>query len=159
MKHSFKKIKFLEKYNCLRFFFFFFNCDNLWMACLAQVEHINIHYSNNYRFSDDSHLLITTCSSLKYSWCHNVTLFVTFHTGCSGKKGGEPLWRGVSLLNVYFIPEEHHEWPQLEQGLGTGISHGQFLPITHTTSHTTGLSCSIPQLCDAFRSLQPSSLN
>lgn len=80
-----------------------------------------------------------------------------FHRDYSGNKGEEPLWRGVSLLNVYFIPKERREWPQLERGIRTGISHGQALPITHTTSHSTGLGCSFPQHSDAFRSLQPSS--
>lgn len=129
------------------------------MAGLAQVEYINFSYSNNHRFSDDSHLLITTCSHLKYSWCHNVPLFVTFHRGYSGKKGGEPPLKRFSVLNVYFIPKDCHEWPQLEQGMRAGISHGQSSPTTHTTSHNTGLICSFPQHCDAFSSLQPSSLN
>lgn len=80
-----------------------------------------------------------------------------FHRDYSGNKGEEPLWRGVSLLDVYFIPKESREWPQLERGIRTGISHGQALPITHTTSHNTGLGCSFPQHSDAFRSLQPSS--
>lgn len=102
------------------------------MAGLAQVEYINISYSNNHKFSDDSHLPITACPHLKYPWCHSVTLSLTFHRGCSGRKGREPLWRGVSLLNVHFIPKECHEWPHLEQMVRTGISHCQSLPITPT---------------------------
>lgn len=102
------------------------------MAGLAQVEYINVSYSNNHKFSDDSHLPIPACPHLKYSWCQDVTLFSTFHRSCSGRNGGEPPWRGVSLLNVYFIPKECHEWPDLEQRIRTGISHCQSVPITHT---------------------------
>lgn len=61
------------------------------MDGLAQVEYINISYSNNYRFSDDSHFLITAGPHLKYSWCHEVIFLVTFHRGCSGTEGGGPM--------------------------------------------------------------------
>lgn len=56
----------------------------------AQVEYINISYSNNYRFSDHSYLLITAGPHLKCSWCHDVSFSVTFHRGCCGNEGGEP---------------------------------------------------------------------
>lgn len=65
------------------------------MDGLAQVEYINISYSNNYRFSDDSHLLITAGPHLKYSWCHDVIFPVTFHRGCSGNEGGGPMGPAV----------------------------------------------------------------
>lgn len=61
------------------------------MEGLAQVEYINISYSNNYGFSGDSHLLITAGPHLKYFWCHDVIFLVTFHRGCSGNKGARPM--------------------------------------------------------------------
>ena len=72
------------------------------MDGLAQVEYINISYSNNYGFSDDSHLLITAGPHLKYSWCHDVIFSVTFHRGCSGSEGGEPM---CTTVERWFIAE------------------------------------------------------
>lgn len=64
------------------------------------MEDINISYSNNnYKFSDDSHLLITVDTDLKYSWSNDVTFLVTYYRGCSGIEGGRPigtLWRGFN---------------------------------------------------------------
>lgn len=65
------------------------------MDGLAQVEYINISYSNNYGFSDGSHLLTTAGPHLKYSWCRNVIFSVTFPRGCSGNKSGGPVGPAV----------------------------------------------------------------
>lgn len=65
------------------------------MDGLAQVEYVNISYSNNYRFSDDSHLLITAGPYLKYSQCHDVIFSGTFHRGFSGTEGGGPMGPAV----------------------------------------------------------------
>lgn len=66
-------------------------------------------------------------------WC---VPFPWLFTDIALGERAESLWRGVSLLNVYLIPKKLHEWPHLEQGIRTGISHGQSLPITHTQAIT-----------------------
>lgn len=78
MKHSFKK-KILEKHNCFKLLILFFLAAVISsMAGLAQVEYINISYSDIDGFSADSHLLITAGPQLKYSWlpwCYRVSDF------------------------------------------------------------------------------------